>query len=198
MVARCNPESGANIPTDEFLKRSLKNEPASDTLVRNLFRLTITADETCRGAGLFSVSPPRKSRSADGILYVAPLYLQCADQLFWSRWRDLDRPILSLCSANKPTRAIVLPKIHVPQAGATLNNLSRHLALCDAGADVSPVWRWIPTTYQLKGERTGFNLLVIPGPFKLDPLCFVEDFPAPSDPKRFGYFHTRQCQRAGA
>ncbi len=181
------------MPADELLvsmRQERKGTPQAECsrrVVWHLFRLMIAADEACRGAGLLDLR-------ADGDPELAGFYLRCANNLFWRWWYPQGRrscgstdPLSSLCEQVHPTRAVVLPKIHVSQAGLTLNNLSRHLALCDIGSDVAPVWRWIPSTYHLRHETAGINLLVIPSPSHVPPSSFRETRKA-SASKDSGYF----------
>jgi hypothetical protein len=154
----------------------------SRSAVTSLRKLLIAADEACRDAGLLGPWSADDSGSP-------AFYLRCAENLFWRWWRSPDYDALSsLCEEVHPTRAIVLPKVHVTQTGLTLNSLSRHLALCDIGADVAPVWRWIPSTYHLAEERAGINLLVIPHPSQVHPRSFSPARTASANPRRAGYF----------
>jgi predicted amidohydrolase len=176
-----NTQDALDLAVDEVLANT-REERADKTLiyssrrlVRNLFRLLVAADEACRGAGLLDLRAAADAGSTG-------FYLRCANNLFWRWWwypkdrrgRCSSDPLSSLCEQVHPTRAVVLPKIHVPHAGLTLNNLSSHLALCDVGSDVAPVWRWIPSTYHLQQERAGINVLVIPSPPQVYPSSFTE------------------------
>jgi hypothetical protein len=184
------------IPADELLANTRKEGVSeegvacSKSVVRNLFRLLIAADEACRGAGLLDLR-------ADADAGPAGFHLRCANNLFWRWWSPRERrpqcspdPLSSLCEQVHPTRAVVLPKIHVSRAGLTLNNMSRHLALCDIGNDVAPVWRWIPSTYHFWQEKANINVLVIPHPPQVPPTAFTESRRGATDDNA-GYF---SCQ----
>ncbi|HEX4059628.1 MAG TPA: hypothetical protein VHY58_01290 [Streptosporangiaceae bacterium] len=179
--------AASDVPTDDLLAHSRSGENTSNaqlsrSAVISLRKLLFAADEACRGARLLGPWPTHGTDSS-------AFYLRCAGNLFWGWWRPPDHdPLSSLCEEVHPTRAIVLPKVHATQAGLTLNSLSRHLALCDVGTDVAPVWRWIPSTYHLAKERAGINVLVIPQPSEVHPRSFSPARTAAADPQRAGYF----------
>ena len=166
-----------DIDTDSLLVRAQKPDAPCDRIVLNLRWLLMAADEACNGAGLFFLPQQEMPSGEDDIRF----YLRCADDLFWKWWRPKEAPSSSLCEEVHPTRAVVLPKLHVSPAGLTLNNLSHNLALCDVGTDVAPIWRWIPSTHHLKEERTSINLLVVPHPRRVYPRSFAQ---APEAPAR--------------
>ena len=150
------------LDADTLLTDRDPRSPASTT-VRSLLRLLVASDEACRGAGFLTLSTVDAPATSH-------FELQCADSLFLRWWQDYRRnPLSSLCRQVHPTRAIVLPKVHVSQSGLALNNLSRNLALCDGGADVAPAWRWIPSPHHLMNNRAGINLLLVPFPFRMFP-----------------------------
>ena len=164
--------NGSGWRVDELLDAiRQEQEPRHDEaveIVRHLFRLFITADEVSHGAGFLTLD--HASADADA---ADSLELRSANNLFLKWWPSEARPPLSsLCERVHPTRAIVLPKIHVSQSGLTLNNLTRNLALCDIGADIAPVWRWIVSPYHRTSNRDGINLLLIPHPFNVRPSSF--------------------------
>jgi predicted amidohydrolase len=151
-------------------------------IVRSLFRLFITADEVSHGAGFLTLD----HASAD-VGAADSFELRAANNLFLRWWETYPSPLSSLCEQIHPTRAIVLPKIHVPQPGLTLNNLTRNLAFCDSGADIAPVWRWIVSPYHLTNKRPEINLLLIPYPFDVQASSFKPAKPG-SAKASAGYF----------
>jgi hypothetical protein len=160
---------GSNWPADELLdairdEQERRHDEAMG-IITNLFRLFMTADEVSHGAGFLTLG----QASADA---ADSFELRCAKNLSFQWWPVYPSPLSSLCEKVHPTRAIVLPKIHVPQSGLTLNNLTRNLAFCDSGADIAPVWRWIVSPYHQTHKREGINLLLIPYPLSVHPSSF--------------------------
>lgn len=76
----------------------------------------------------------------------------------------------TLCKELEASPLRVLPKLHTPQSGLTLNSLSHHLALCRS-ADVQPRWYW---TGSPRLEEHSLNLLLIPWPEVVRPSEFHE------------------------
>jgi predicted amidohydrolase len=174
---------GSGWQADELLDAIICEErldhDAAVRIVSSLFRLLMAADEACHGAGFLTLADAGAADSHE---------LRSANNLFLTWWpREAGPPLSSLCERVHPTRAIVLPKIHVSQSGLTLNNLTRNLAFCDIGADIAPVWRWIVSPYHLKSNRGEINLLLIPHPFNVRASSFYSAKPGVADSDT-GYF----------
>ena len=94
---------------------------------------------------------------------------------------------VSLCDRIHPSKARVLPKMHTPQNGLTIRNLSHNLAYCqDPG--VRPVW-W--NAAEQDSPHT-LNLLLVPWPAEVRPNQFQSAsrnlLPDRLEPKHYGMF----------
>lgn len=113
-----------------------------DEVACALLQIIAAADEACSGAGL-------QSGSADIFDYFSIYHLQRRS---------------TLCSdAINPARAVVLPKLHTPQAGITMRSLTHNLALYAPG-EVEAVWKWLPFTRPDKDINWNLRLLLLPWP----------------------------------
>jgi len=133
----------------------------------DLLTLMAAADEACSGVGLLKREPrDRLSLRANTLL----------------RTRSIAEEPASLCLEVHPSRLVVLPKVHTPQAGLTARSLSHHLSLVPGGT-VDVHW-YMTELFRLDDEhsRGSLNILLLPLPELVTPADFkVARAPAPPD-----------------
>jgi hypothetical protein len=134
-------------------KQTLFHEvPKTRELVAALLNIVALADEACHGVAL-----PRTNGTTD-------LFYETAVELLAVHPE-------TLCQIVPPTRVRVLPKVHTPQVGLTLRNLTHYLALCPGG-EVSLGWYFPGSQDKPPSGDTRLNLLLIPHPLKVSPHSF--------------------------
>ena len=138
----------------------------------DLLTLLASADEACEGVGLLKRGPrDRLSRRAHYLL----------------RTRSTAEEPASLCLDVHPSRLVVLPKLHTPQAGLTARSLSHHLAVAPGGT-VSVHW-YVTRLFRIEEEHApgSLNFLVLPWPKQVAPADFRIARP-PESPRDTGLF----------
>lgn len=176
-----------------------------------LHNLLAIADEACWELGLVTSSTgaiaakledgnkrtAAKGRNAAQPATLATEALSLLAKHLEDQSHEREEPFSStLCKFVRRDRAIVLPKIHTPQAGLTIRSLSHHLALY-TGSEVEALWcPSYPPSVALpslaKPQPETFNLLVVPHPFTVAAAQFgAVEFPDDPDAKYFSFNHRR-------
>jgi hypothetical protein len=128
--------------------------------------LMTAADAASFGMGFLNT--PGRYPAADFVCQQYHLFFNQANtKLPWLPW--------SLCRQVPPSAACVQPKTRTPQTGCTLRSLSHNLALLPPYGEVATAWLLcIDGEAPSNANRTTFNLLLVPYPFRVDGGCFVE------------------------
>ena len=127
--------------------RTLNTLTIADPVRTALIRLFCTADEACALVGT-----PRHVDAYAGTCY------------------DCLHSNGTLCGLVPIEKAVVVPKLHAPQAGANLRCLSHHIALVTAN-EVRLHWRTVP---HIARRRECLTLLLVPWPMLICPSQFRE------------------------
>lgn len=147
-------------------------------------RMVAVSDEACAWVGYgFSASGDQPADDDDD------------DSLLPADFHQWMRSLLAVVSANEarkrgqtntvlglttltlrlsPVAGTVLPKARTPSVGCTLRALSHNLALLPPDTQVLSVWRYDPRLSRGSSPRGGFNLLIVPFPYRIEPGDFVE------------------------
>ncbi|MES2885310.1 MAG: hypothetical protein V4709_10925 [Pseudomonadota bacterium] len=81
-------------------------------------------------------------------------------------------PVTSLTLGAANELATVLPKARTPSVGCTLRSLSHNLSLLPPDTQVRTLWNYEPCAGAASAD--GFNILVVPFPYRLDARAFKQ------------------------
>lgn len=165
-------------------------------LILRLVQLLAVADEASEWVGYpFSLNETRDGvtpwRWVQGLLALEATR-QAKKRLSRGRGaQDRVRGLTTLTLRFAPELGSVLPKARTPSVGCTLRALSHNLALLPPDTQVRTLWSYEPSLAEdLSGYRGGFNLLIVPFPYRIAAADFRPSRMVPG--RRAAFFEMQQ------
>lgn len=158
----------------------------SDAQAAAVLRLMAYADEACANVGLPFSKEDGAKHGEPWTDFMLDLRARLLHALGGHSSTE-NRPA-TLCRFIDPDKAIVLPKMRVPQVGLTLRSLSHHLAMVP-GTHV--VTKWLNPKSIFQSTNGGsLNMVLLPWPMQVAPSHFKADSHAftGNPPDGHGYF----------